>query len=404
MGIKLDWEIEAEEPHMFAAGEDPVTRRARRRARLYVLLVIFAALSLIALVALVIALRLRAVDEQIESLLESVVEAEVTALRIGDKTSFLTFQRSATDDWLNAQEQTFDIYQMLKVERDVRLTGRVLDAVVDGSRARVKVEEIIDGVPYVRLWFYWRYEEGWRHVPPDYTFWGPLDDETSERVQVTFRAVDAEVAATMVAEVESWLVAGCALIDCAGLPRIELTILPDTALTASWSPENPWQLRVPSPLLSRARQDQPFDTTMRLQVANLLADRLVNQATGSMQPQYPADVYYLRAGLVSWLVQRFSGVNTNSFLMTSLANNYSEQAISDLLKLLQADSSVNVLAAVTGLASAEQANLDWRDFLTWRLVLEDELISRGAEASFVTLYSPAYSGVAGVRARLFARS
>ena len=35
-----------------------------------------------------------------------------------------------------------------------------------------EVEEIIGGVPYGRVWFYWRYDDGWRHVPPDYTFWG----------------------------------------------------------------------------------------------------------------------------------------------------------------------------------------------------------------------------------------
>ncbi|MBZ0296492.1 MAG: hypothetical protein K8L99_28280 [Anaerolineae bacterium] len=394
MGIKLDWEIEAEEPNAFEAGEDAVSRRRRRRARLYVLLVILGALALFAIIALVVVLRLRAVDEEVENLLIDTVDAEVATLRIGDETSFQTFQRSASPDWALVQQLVFDEYQKLKVERSVQLTGQVLDTAIDGMRARVKVEEIIDGVPYVELWFYWRYEDGWYHVPPDYTFWGQTDTLSSEHVQVQYQAVDLPVAQAVQSSAESWLQAACGIIGCDGLPVVKLEILPDQALTTGWSGEDPWLMRIPSPYLARARQDKPFDTALQLQVSNLIADRLVMQALAGVEPQYPADAYYLRAGVVSWLVQRFTGVNTNSFLISSLAQNDGEQAVGDLLKLLQPDSNVSIFTAVTGAATLEQANLDWRDFLTWRLVLEQELIARGDEAGFIALYDPAIQGIA----------
>lgn len=394
MGIKLDWEIEAEEPSAFEAGEDAVSRRRRRRARLYVLLTILGTLALFGVIALAIVLRLRTVDEAVENLLIDTVDAEVATLRIGDATNFQTFQRSATDDWELTQQLVFDEYQRLKLERSLQLTGRVLNTAVDGMRARVKVEEIIDNVPYVQLWFYWRYEDGWRHVPPDYTFWGQERTLDGERVQVRYQEVDQPVAEAIASSITGWLQSACGMVNCEGLPAVKIEILPDFAVTTGWSAEDPWLIQTPSPYLARARQDQPFHTALQLQVANLIADRLVMQALAGAEPHYPADAYYLRSGVVSWFVQRFTNVNTNSFLIGSLAQNAGEQAVGDLLTLLQPDSSVAVFTAVAGFATLEQASLDWRDFLTWRLVLEQELIARGAEANFIALYDPAIQGIA----------
>src|SRR5262245_35957409 len=138
MGIRLDWEIEAEQEQVRQAGEDPNTARIRRRARLRVLLVILLVLALFGGVVAGIFWRLRTVDQQVEQSLRNTVDAEVAALRIGDANAFLAVQRSATDDWQLTQQATFDAYQALKVERDLRLTGRVLDAAVDGTRGRIE--------------------------------------------------------------------------------------------------------------------------------------------------------------------------------------------------------------------------------------------------------------------------
>jgi hypothetical protein len=105
-----------------------------------------------------------------------------------------------------------------------------------------------------------------------------------------------------------------------------------------------------------------------------------------MQAAYPADAFYLRSSIVSWLVGRFVAVDTNTFLMTSLSARYGEQAVGQLLATLQPDSNAGILNTVAGTASLDQAGLDWRDFLTWRLALENELISRGDEANFLLLY------------------
>ncbi len=386
MSIKLDWEVEAEEPRAFEAGEDPSSRRERRRARLWVVLVVLGTLAVFAGIALAIGLRLRAVNEQVEQALVNAVDAEVAALRIGDQNSFLNAQRSATGDWLNAQQQTFNNYQTMKQNGNIQLTGRVLETAFEGPRAWAKVEEIVDGIPYARLWFYWRYDDGWRHVPPDYTFWGAAQTASADGVVVRYRTVDEALAGSMAASLESWLLYGCEVLTCGELPVINVEIVADRTATLGWVAGDDWRLQVPSPYLDRARYDMPFDTGLQLQVANLIAERLVALATGGMQPQYPADVYYLRSAVVSWLVGRFAQVNTNSFLVSSLAANYGDHAVGQLTRAMQPLSDISLLNSATGTASLEAANLDWRDFLTWRLALEAELIARREEANFLTLY------------------
>ncbi len=386
MSIKLDWEVEAEEPHLFAEGEDPSTRRARRRARLWVILVIFGTLVLFAGIALALTLRLQAVEAEVEQALIGAAEAEVTALRIGDRNSFLNAQRSATDDWLDAQQQTFNNYQTLKQNGNIQLTGRVLETTVEGTRARLKIEEIVDGVPYARLWFYWRYDDGWRHVPPDYTFWGSVQTDTAGHVNVRYRTVDEALAQNIAASLESWLLYGCEVLACGTVPTIQVEIVADRGAALGWVAGSDWLLQVPSPYMDRARYDTPFDTSLQLQVANLVAERLVALVSGAMQPQYPADVYYLRSAAVSWLVGRFAQVNTNAFLMSSLAANYSDQAVGQLVRAMQPASDVSLMNAVMGTAALDHATLDWRDFLTWRLALEEELIARRDEAAFLNLY------------------
>jgi len=123
-----------------------------------------------------------------------------------------------------------------------------------------------------------------------------------------------------------------------------------------------------------------------LQVAGLLGERLVSMSSNDMQPAYPADAYYLRAAIGSWLVGRFAQIDTNSFLIASLAENYGAQSVGRLLQAMTPDANASILNGVTGTAALEQANLDWRDFFTWRLALENELIARRDEANFLALY------------------
>jgi hypothetical protein len=387
MSLRLDWEIESEDRHIRQkSGEDPEARRQRRRRRLKLLLIPLILIGIVAGIVGGILLRLRDVEARVEQALIDTVDAEVATLRIGDEQGFLNFQRSATDAWYAAQQEAFSYYQTLKINDGIRLTGQIVDTVVDGSRARVQVQEIIDSAPYVRTWFYWRYEDGWRHVPPDYTFWGEARTLEADGLTIRYGAVDESLAQAMRATVEGWLQTGCASLGCGALPALRIEIVPDPGLKTGWSADDDWLLRVRSPYTDLARMDAPFDFSLQFEMANLLAERLVAVVSNGLQPVYPADAYYLRSSIVSWLVGRFASVNTNTFLLTSLAQNYGDEAVGALLKSLTPESDASVLNGVTGSATLAQADLDWRDFLTWRLALEGELIQRADEGNYLALY------------------
>ena len=384
MGIRLDWEIEAErEHHQQSGGEDPENRRKRRRARTRFFIVLFVMLGLVGSAVGVVVVRLHQVEAETEQVVSDTVTAEVATLRVGDREAFLDMQRSATTEWTQQQDATFARYQALKQTTDVNLSGRIIDVQVDGSRARVQLEEIIGGVPYGRVWFYWHYDDGWRHVPPDYTFWGNAQTATADGVLVKYNAVDETVGQAIAPRVAAWLKIGCAALGCSNLPSLTVEIVPDPTQEIAWSSSDAWTLEMPSPYITSARLDEPFDSGTQIKVATVIAERLV----GDFNPTYPADAYYLRQAIVSWLVKRFAEVETNSFLISSFAAQFGDPAVGRLLQALKPDSNVGVMSQVAGM-SLDAASLDWRDFLTWRLTVENELITRQDQTDFLELYDP----------------
>ncbi len=386
MGIKVDWEIEAEQTHIQRGGEDPEAARRRRLARVRILLFLLVVLGLVVAVAAFIALRLQTVDTEIEQSLRNTVDAEVTALRLGDLNAFLTAQRSASADWIQQQTQFFYQIQDLKTTQNIQLSGDIRSVDVDKTRARVAVQEILNSEPFTRQWFYWRYEDGWRHVPPDYTFWGESVTEARDTITVRAYGVDAALAKAVADSGAVWLQTACTILACTAPPAVEVDITPDPALQTGWAAPDSWLLQVASPSVTAARSDQPFDLSLQMAVANALADRLIAASTGTLPPIYPADAYYLRQALVSWLVGRFVQINTNAFIINSLATNYGDAAVGRLAASLLPDSSIALLTNITGVGALYQANLDWRDFLTWRLVTENDLIRKADEGNFLNLY------------------
>jgi hypothetical protein len=385
MGVRLDWEIEAEQVQVKSAGEDPVTRRQRRLARLRLLLFIASFLALVIAGVVFVNMRLEGVNAEVEQALRNTVQAEVAALRLGDLNAFSQTQRSASRDWLDAQRNLFYDYQALKTQQSIELTGQILNVTIDKARARVTVQEIINGIPYSRVWFYWRYEDGWYHVPPDYTFWGERNTFTTQGVTVRYRDVDATLGKSLGEKLSAWMQSTCQALPCSQQPALQIEIFPDETMLLDWVDESSWTINMPSPYLRRARTDMPFDRQLQTQIATLLTERLVNEATANLRPVYPADAYYLRQAVVSWLVGRFIEVNTRALVMSSLAANYGDEMVGRVLRALRPDSSVFVLAEVVG-KPLDQLGLDWRDVLTWRLVTEDELITRRDEANFWALY------------------
>lgn len=388
MSIKLDWEIETEREKVPSAGEDRDARRARRRRQLRLLIVILAAALLVGGVFAVVTVRLRYVDWQVENALRDTVAAEVAALRLGDREAFLSIQRSADDQWTQAQSVVFDQMQALKQAQDVSLTGRVSDVAVDEPRARVRVEEIIGGVPYSRTWFYWRYGDGWRHVPPDYTFWGA--ERTLERpgLTVRYQEYDQPFAPVLADATAGWWAQGCALIGCDGLPTLNVEIIPDEALDAGWSANDQWTLQIPSPYVRATRADSPFDPALQVAVARLLAGRLIDAAHGGELLEKGSDAAFLRDAATEWLLGRWLGADTGSRLLNSFSGQYGDEAAAQVVRSIVPDSTVSLLADAAG-QPLPSLDVEWSDFLQARLALEDARIAAGDQAGVLALYDPA---------------
>jgi hypothetical protein len=385
MGIKLDWEIESERERVRTAGEDPTVRQ--KRARAFRRLVLFTLLLILIVggIAWLVGERLRFADEQIRQSLIATVENEVAALRIGDRRTYTDIQRSDNAAWLESQQQLYDAYQTLKTTSNITLSGRVIATEVDGARGRALVEEIIDGIPYGRLWFYFRYTDGWRHVPPDYTFWGEARTVESEGFALRYFAVDEPLAVEVAARVPAWNAAACALLACPTVPTLTVEIVPDDLQLIGWDDNDLWRLRMPSPFTRVARLDAIFTADQQTTLAALLAERLVT-ITQPIQPTYPVDALYLRQAIISYTVERMTGVETNAFSIDSLATTYGDAAVARLLAGLTADAGMGALAAAAEQPSLDLLTLDWRDLLSWRLALESELIANRNDVSFLPLY------------------
>ena len=401
MGIKLDWEVEAESDYAQEAREDRLSVRGRWLARLRLILGVLIVVGIFGGIGGVLWWRLQTVDGEIRRALEDTVAAEVTSLRLADRVGYLDVQRSADDVWRNTQSEQFDVYQTLKQQYDVQLTGEVVNIEVDGARGRVQVQEIIDGIPYVQTWFYWRYgEDGWRHVPPDYTFWGETQTQTQGNLTVRYRDVDEPLAIALVTEGDVWLTQTCAVLGCATVPEVEIEIVAQPGIGADWNVETPWQMVVPSVYVGRSRLDRPFDTALRLRVADLLVSRLAEQAATVPTAPYPSDALYVREAVKSWLTGQFAQTGTGSYLIDSYVARYGQESLQTAISNLQPDANLTLLAAAAGVASVDSLEVDWRDYLTWRLNAEADLNTQRDQAGFNALYDfadPVAANIATVR-------
>jgi hypothetical protein len=201
-----------------------------------------------------------------------------------------------------------------------------------------------------------------------------------------YRSFDEEVAQAVEPRVTEWVESACAALPCETLPAITIEIVPDEGMQIGWVESDPWRLQFPSPYIHDARMDMLFDPAAQLTLATLLAERLTSEASDGMQPTPTADAAFIRQSVNSWLMERFVGIETNTYLLDSIERNYGETAVGRLLQSLEPDSNISILNATTGTASLDQANLDWRDYLTWRLQQENERITARDETGFMALY------------------
>ncbi len=401
MGIKLDWQVESEQSNIKAT-EDPQAQLRRRQARRQLILLLLLVVCLLSLAGAAVIWRLQQVDDRIRQDLLDTIAIEVTALRIGDFANYMAIQRSASDAFLLEQSHRFEEYQQLKEEHRVQLTGRVVSATIDNQRGRAVIEEIIDGVPYHVVWFYWRYEDsdptgqgGWRHVPDDLTFWGEESEISSEHTRIKYRTLDESLAHALLPELEQWWSRGCAIVSCAvSPPAVMVAIVPERPPSVDWAPYDPWTLRVSSPLVSRARADQPLTPELRRAIVDHLAARMVRYATGDAPISDFSDAAWLATELSRWLAAEMMGqtLGETGFIESMIAH-YGAGAPLTLLTTLHADTTLDeALSAVTGvsmpLLTVDQLNdFAWEDFFQWRLGIELQLLAQpSASGAFMSLY------------------
>jgi hypothetical protein len=401
MGIRLDWEVETKAGgRTIAQGEV----RPPRRPNIHwgAILIPLAVLMMLAIGAAVVVWRLNEANRFIESLLHDTIEAEFAALRFGDRAAFDAVQRSATDEWLAYQGQIFEAFQAGKASSRLELTGTVRVIDIDGTRGRAIVEWIDDGTPYSQAWFYWRYEDGWRHVPPDYTFWGDSRELRGQNVTVRYRTVDAALAEPMGLRVEGWIASVCGpILQCGDLPHITLEILSDPYAELGWGRDaEAWTLRLLSPYVNGARTDQPFSGAILESAANAVAERLIGASLSTREPfDRTTDAGYLITATQTWLVGQFVGLDTGSTVIQSLADTAGRTAVGVLLGVLTPTSTLEVVLAAVGQTDITQANLNWSDWVAQRARREAELIATGDTVALMRLYSDAGRGVALDRAQ-----
>lgn len=382
MGVRFDWQIETENV-VEGQGVDRSMVGSGRRQLLMLLTVIGVFVVLIAGVVAAVVIRLNTVDNAIRENLLETVQAEVTALRIGDPVAFIDLQRSADIQWARFQTDRFRRYQTLKEQPDFQITGKVVDVEIDNQRGRVTLEEIVENTPNHTIWFYWRYADGWRHVPSDYTFWGAPAVTEKLNVEVQYRAVDTDLANLLAGTIDSWIDAGCKALDCSirvETPRLQVRIIAEPYIKLTWDSKEPSTIILPSPLATgeRMRVDLPLSLENEDSLARMVSEWLFDHVTNKLTPDATADAAWLREAIINWLAGTFTrrpNALQTQFIQ-SLRDNYGDQALAGLVQSLNPRTDINVISVVLN-EPLEGLKLDWSAFFQWRLEVEKTLLSRG---------------------------
>lgn len=402
MGIQLDWQIESDNSRQQAT-ENPKTKRLRRKQRRNLAAVMFViALSIGGIVGFVL-WRLESFEYNLREDLLATVEVEVTALRVGDYNNFMSVQRSGSQEWLASQEALFYEYQDLKSKGEIQYTGKVIDYEIDidESRARVLIEENINGVIYHQVWFYWLYSDdnieqsGWRHVPQDEEFWGEKHDIKRTTLNITYHDLDENLAQALAPRLDQWWNSGCVWLGCPiSLSPLEVEIVSKPLEKPQWAPNNIWSLNIPSPYTQgRVPSSEIIPPQLEKQIVEMIAARMMEHRFGNRfttQNGSTADAEWLYSEYERWLMGRFLNTNGSPFL-EGLVFLQGEGVLAQLSDALTPASSIGIIQSVTGtsmpLMSIDRlALMDWKGYFEWRLAREQQAILNDEQGLFFSFY------------------
>lgn len=382
--IRFEWNIESQRIDR-SDGEDPQAKSRRRRTALRLLLLVLLFIAALVVGALAVRQRLIDVETMNAQLLQDTVKAEVAAIRIGDVNTWLKVQDSTNESWMQRQRALYQHYNELKIAAAIDLTGDILAVEIENDLARVLVQENINAVPYARLWFYARTEDGWLHRAPVHSFWGAPERFIGPRVRIDYRSVDQQFVEQLAAKLVDWLERSCSLLNCSDMPDLSVEVVADAPEVVAWVDERAMRLRLRSPYSDIARADLPFDGPYQIQASRIIAQRLTAEHTKRRTAIYPHDAYFIREAVSEWLSRWLLRIESGDSLIGSLAQNYGMEAVAHLLSGLSPTDDMSIVQRFIP-DPISGAELEWRDFIEWRLRTEDELITARAEQAWLKLY------------------
>jgi len=400
MSIRLDWQVETDIAAE-RAGEDPAARRLRRRQRLAIIAFTLLLFVLAGGVVALIAWRLNTVDTTLRQGVINTARAEQNALKIGDLSEYMSLMRGGNLNYIPEQTARFNRYQDLKQKGAIQFSGNI-DAEVDGQRGRALVEELINGQPTLALWYFWRYPDGWRHVPTDYTFWGETRTLENKTLSITYGSTDEAIAQVLFESAGRWWTAGCAALGCTTPPPLHIKITPCVSCAPRWDDADPNLLVVASPLATAAdRAPLELSPDQEEAIAERLAEHSFEVASGALRPNANSDAAWLQQTITEWLTAATLGRGNPAQIgfIQSVRDAYGAETIPALVKALSPNSDISILGKVLG-QPLNALTVDWRTFFQWRLALERELLKANNQKDFLALWDSGADALVNARRRL----
>lgn len=383
-GIKLDWDVESERnQHRQQHTEDNKAAKKRHRNRFKILFMILFVFIFLGACGYLLIQRSSNVDAQLEARLRETVDAELASLRIGDLPTYQVLQRSASEVWVQSRLDEYFYYQELKQTDRIQQIGEVVELTISGKRGRVLIKQIIENKDIQTLWFYWHYDDGWYHVPADYDFWGKENTLKSDHLTLNFKDVDQTFASAIVETLDPWLTLLCLIRTCDPSFELIIDVIPTDMNQVGWLDPDSWHLAVPSPLTDHLIVDQPFTFETRLQMANLLSERLVNSYPALSLAPAGTDRKFLSNSLKQWLLSKWLAAPVEQNLFTGLTNQYGDTIISSLLTQIQADDTIQIIEEISA-TPLPALTIDWIDYLNHLLSQENQAILARDETLWLT--------------------